>query len=262
MSLIYPQMPAGSMVQFPYSRRIQARTVVSELADGTLWKQVDDLYGSTEWVMRYSNLSEAEMTQLSDFFAECEGRLKPFTFFDPNGNLLMWSENFSEDVWQRTGALEVSAGVTDPFGDHRASRLANGGGAAWLSQAAGVPGSLQACFSVYVRSDVPDEVKIFRSSGAERRELLVQTGPEWKRVSLRGTITPGAETQEAGVVIPAGAEVDVFGAQLEAQPAMSVYRKSRGQAGIFQRARFGSDSMVTVAEAPGLYSMGVRIVAF
>ena len=262
MALYYPQMPAGSVVQFPYRRRARSRTAVAEMGDGRTWKQYDDLSASTEWTLRYSSLSDSEMNLINDFFSECEGRLKNFTFFDPCGNLLSWSEGFIHDAWQKSGALSVVDGVAGPLGGSNASRLTNPGAAASITQAVGIPGRYHTCFSVYVRSAAPLPVRVFKTSGAETLERSAIAWTSWQRLSVSGAPGGSGESQVVGLQIPAGAVVDLYGAQLEVQPGMSAYRRSGSRSGVYPRARFTSDALVTVAEAPGLYSVGLGVIAF
>src|SRR5262249_31163402 len=139
--------------QFPIRKRKYSRTVVNRLADGSSVKLVDPVGGSTGWQLQYAGLSDAEASALQQFFQSCEGSLNAFTFTDPAGNLLAWSEDLTNAVWQPGPLLAVSGAVNDPFGGTNAFQLSNTGTAGQaLSQTLNAPGAYTYSFSVYVQA--------------------------------------------------------------------------------------------------------------
>ena len=125
----YPQLGSGALSQFPVQKNRRARTVVNQAADGRTIKLADPAAKVTEWVLTYAELSDEEATALLGFFAATEGTLNGFTFLDPVGNLLAWSEQLDEAVWQKDPLLTLISGVADPRGGTQAWRLNYGGGA-------------------------------------------------------------------------------------------------------------------------------------
>lgn len=127
---VYPQLTSGTLSQFPLKKRRQQRTVINNLADGSSVRLADVYGGSSGWRLQYAGLSDAETGSLQQFFESCEGSLNGFTFVDPAGNLLAWSEDLTNSVWQAGPFLAVTGGVTDPLGGTQGFNLVNSGAAA------------------------------------------------------------------------------------------------------------------------------------
>jgi hypothetical protein len=64
-----------------------------------------------------------------------------------------------------------------------------------------------------------------------------------------------------GFQLPAGALVDIFGFQVEAQPAPSTYMRSQSTTGVYPRARFDQDELTVTAQGPDNLEVRVRIVS-
>ena len=64
-----------------------------------------------------------------------------------------------------------------------------------------------------------------------------------------------------GVQLPAGARIDAFGAQVEAQIAPSQYKKTIDRGGVYPKARFDSDSLALSTNAPNQNSGSVSLVS-
>jgi hypothetical protein len=107
--LVYPQLPTGALAQFPAQKRRQMRTLVNTAADGTVIKLADPGAAIVEWQLKYAALSDAELATLLQFFAAAEGTLNNFTFVDPTANLLAWSNEFSNAVWDAAPFLSLAS---------------------------------------------------------------------------------------------------------------------------------------------------------
>ena len=101
--------------------------MINNLADGSSVKLADVTGGSTGWQLQYAGLTDAETGSLQQFFESCEGSLNGFTFVDPAGNLLAWSEDLTNAVWQPGPLLAVTGGVADPLGGTQRFSLVNSG---------------------------------------------------------------------------------------------------------------------------------------
>src|ERR1035438_7018753 len=99
----YPQLGSGALSQFPVQKTRRARTVVNQASDGSTIKLADPAGAVTEWQLRYTDLSDAEAAALRAFFDSAEGTLNGFTFLDPAGNLLAWSDLLESLAGTRTG---------------------------------------------------------------------------------------------------------------------------------------------------------------
>jgi hypothetical protein len=218
-------------------------------------KLADALGAQTGWQLQYAGISDAEVGALSQFFQTCEGSLNGFTFVDPSGNLLAWSEDLTDAAWQLAPLMTVAPGVTDPFGGHSGFHLSNSGAAAQgISQTLNATGAYAYSFSVYVKAAQPASVMLTLDSHSKSFNI----GATWSRISLSGTGNPTTDSIAFSVQIGSGA-IDIFGPQVDAQPNASVYKKST-TGGVYQNARFQSDSLTCTSTAPNQNSAVVSIL--
>jgi hypothetical protein len=254
--LAYPQLGGGPVGQYPILKRRILRTVTNRAADGRKVKLPDPGAGITEWKLQYSALIDAEAAALREFFERVEGTLGDFTFLDPTANLLAWSEALDEAVWARGPLLSLETGADDPAGGTRATRLTNaGGGAQSLSQTLAVPGDYLYCLSAYVRSAQALPITMFIGGG--RKERLA--GSQWRRITFTATGDEGGESVNFGLEIPAASVLQVFGLQVEPQPAASGYKAST-TGGVHENARLREDALTMTATGPGLHSCTIHVI--
>jgi len=253
---VYPQLAGGALGQYPMLIRRRLRTVTNRAADGRAIKLADTGGSITEWTLRYSALIDAEATALREFFEKTEGTLYRFTFLDPTANLLAWSERFEEAVWSRGPLISIENNIGDPFGGTGASRLTNtGGGAQSLSQTLSAPGDYVYCLSAYVRS--PQSTAVTLLLGKTRNEQAVSG--VWKRIAVTATGEPEGESVNFGVETPGGSAIEVFGMQVEPQPAPSGYKRST-TGGVYENARLRDDALTLIATGAGLHSCTVHVI--
>lgn len=258
----YPQLTTGSTVQFPLVSSIAARTVENEMADGARVQWSDEAERSTRWVCRYQELLPAEWSAIRQLFDDCEGRLGEFVFPDPMGNLLAWSEDFARPDWAKSVGLTVQGAVAGPAAGTSGARVAVTGVAAGeLLQTVALPGWYFTTFSIWVRGVSASSIDLVRKSGAVSQTATIAIDGTWKRVSLSGTTAGGPEANQFGLAIPAGAAVELFGAQLEAQPSASTYKRTLAASGIYQAARFDADELRPLMTAVDRVQVTVPMVA-
>jgi hypothetical protein len=246
----YPQLASGSIAHYPLQKTIVTRTVINEGLDGSRVSYADSPGSTVEWQIEYRGLNGAEKDALEAFFRDCEGRLQSFVFADPVGNLLARSEEFDEAPWASDPQLQWTGSISDPFGGTGAMRVLNVGSIAQkFEQQVDLPGTYQLCFSMYIRTDSPVNVVLGRSAGAQLHESSINATDTWRRVSLSGSLSTAVAPVRFQVSVPAGASIDVFGAQGEPQPIASFYRKTLAVPGLFPAARFAEDELNVVAES-------------
>jgi hypothetical protein len=253
----YPQAGAGSTIQFPVSRARRWRAIKSVLESGEQIMLPDAAGGQIEWGLSYEDLSDPEISRVSDLFTASHGSFASFTFIDPLANLLGWSEDLTRPDWQ-SGLLSHTGGITDPLGTQRAWAISNrSAGTQQLSQTLGVPGEYVMCFSAYVRSEVAGSIVIARDG----TQTAAAVGPQWARIYVSGTGAAGAVQSEFALSIGAGLTVDVWGMQVEAQPYPSLYRPTGKAVGIYEETCFGDDELTITATGAGLSSLSVRLIS-
>ena len=144
----FPQLSSGATGQFPVTRQRVARTVVNQSCQGYQFKLADSAAAITEWRLAFAELDEQELAALEALFQSVEGSLTPFTFLDPTDNLLAWSGQLSQAVWQADPLLAVTGGAADPMGGTGAYQVSNPTSATLsLQQSINAPACLDYCLS-------------------------------------------------------------------------------------------------------------------
>lgn len=258
----YPQLTTGAVTQFPVRRAVDIRTVSNQLADGLTIRMNDPGAQKVRWRLRYANLTDGERTSLESMFQVAEGQLNTFTFLDPTDNLLMWSEDWTQAVWTADPLLEVSGGLQDPFGGSAAIQLTNAAQTSQqILQNIGGPSSFVYCFSVYVRSDAPATIQLVVTATGQTSLTTVTTGASWARAMVPGSLAVEQNSIGFGVQLPAGVRVDVFGAQVEAQPGAGMYKQNIDRGGVYPNTRFSSDVLLATATAPNQHSCEIDLIS-
>jgi len=254
--MTYPQLSTAAFTQLPVRKRRRTRTVVNTTADGRKTKLADIPGQTTEWQLRYTGLSDSELTKLQNFFAAAGGSLTGFTFLDPCGNLLAWSDDLTQPAWQKDPLLSVAGPVGDPTDGANAWHVVNAGaGSQGLSQTLNVPGVYVYCLSVYLRAETATSVTL--SLGATKK--MVPAGSGWSRATLSASTDASATSVMFGIQLPAGAAIDLFGPQVEPQAAPSAYQCST-TGGVYENARFRDDTFTCTTTDVNRHSVTLSIL--
>lgn len=236
-ALAYPQLGTGALIQYPVKKTRRARSVVNEAADGSTVRLSDQAGQTIEWLLRYEGLSDVEADALEEFFRAAEGSLQGFLFSDPVANLLSWSDRLDRPSWQADPLLTTKGEAEDPAGGTRAWLLSNGGGAGQrIGQTLQAAGGHTYCLSVYVRAARAATLTLW--IGNEAMEGIATEN--WSRVVFSAVAPIEADSLRFAVEIPAGAEIEVYGIQVEPQAGAGVYRAS-ARGGVYADAHFGDD---------------------
>jgi hypothetical protein len=205
--------------------------------------------------MELHGLSESEAGAIEGLFEECEGRRTSFTFVDPTANLLAATDDGTSTLWKKGPGAVVTGGVAGVNGAVGGFRISNQG-ASWSGvwQAAAIPEQMTYCVSAWLRSAGGGRARLRIGQTAR----VVQAGSEWKQAWVSGT---SGETGavEFAIEAEAGAQVEVWGPQAEAQVAPSEHKRNRGRGGWYSRARFSEDNLSLAAEGLGMYGGVVEI---
>ena len=247
--LVFPQLSTGASAQYPLAKLIAQRAVQSIMEDGTAISLSDSAAFYVRWKLTFQDLSDQEAQTLTSFFAATQGSVQPFLFLDPAANHLLWSEDFSQSAWQTTG-LSFGGASAGPLSGAAATRVQNQTTATLkLAQQTQLPGSIQTCFSIYLRADSPVNVTLGLTAGSQSQASSAVTTGAWQRLHVSG-VFPGPDLLLLSVSIPAGACMDIFGPQLDAQPLPSTYVTSMGWNGVCPNARFDMTQFDRVATGP------------
>ena len=247
----YPQLTTGAVSQFPVTRDVTMRTVVNQLPSGFTIRMADTAYQKVQWRLRYSSLTDSERSSIESLFEASEGQLNTFTFLDPTANLLVWSEDWTQSAWTADPLMEVAAGILDPFGNSNAIQLTDTAQTTQqIVQTIMGPSNYGYCYSVYVRSNAPTTLQLVITATGQTVFVPVLANATWTRVTAQSKLSVQQEEIGFGVQLPAGAQVSVFGAQVEAQPEAGLYKKTIDLGGVFVNTRFSSDLLTFAATAP------------
>jgi hypothetical protein len=253
---VFPQLGTGALSQFPAVKRRRTRTVVNQAADGSAVRLSDAPGGSIEWRLEYRGLTDSELESLRQFFTAMEGGLNGFTFLDPLGNLLARTEELNDTVWERAPLLDVVGGMADPLGGQGGWTATNtGAGPQTLMQTLNAPGGYVYCFSLYARASTKTSINLV--AGNSRSALVL--GEDWARLVLSIGRDQAVNSIAFGIEIPAGCAVDIFGPQVEAQPAASGYKFSL-TGGVYEGARFRDDTFTCTTTDLNRHSATVNIL--
>jgi hypothetical protein len=253
----FPQLSSGATGQFPITRQRSARTVINQSIEGYQVKLADPAAAITEWHLSFVEMNDQELAALEALFQAVEGRLTPFTFLDPVDNLLAWSEQQDQAVWQADPLLTLTAGVADPMGGTAAYQVGNPTAATlMLQQSITAPASLDYCLSLYARSDQSTEVWLIRGSATDAQAI----SPQWTRLNSAGQLSDTDESISFGIALDPGSTVDVFGIQAEAQTTASLYKQTAETGGVYTNARFRDDTLTITTVGPSRYSCELDIV--
>jgi hypothetical protein len=210
-----------------------------------------------EWHLSFAELSDQELAALEALFQAVEGSLTPFTFLDPVDNLLAWSEQQNQAVWQADPLLTLTAGVADPMGGTAAYQASNPTAATlMLQQSIAAPASLDYCLSLYARSDQNARLWLVRGSATDAQPV----GAQWTRLISAGQLQDAADSISFGIALDPGTTVEVFGIQAEAQTAASLYKQTAETGGVYPNARFRDDVLMITTAGPSRHSCELDIV--
>ena len=253
--LVFPQFSSGANVQYPLVRVASNRTVINALLDGSVVKFEDVSAGRARWELRLESLDEAERQSVEQLFLATEGELKSFTLLDPTTNLLSWTEDFSKPVWVFDPLIQAIGGIADPIGGSAAWQVTNSGQASQqVVQAIAAPAGLGFCFSIYARGI--GSVNLVRSTTTTGFALT----SSWQRISTAGSSSGTGDIFQIAIALDPGGHVQIFGPQLEAQPAAGPYRRSLAAGGV-SLVRFDSDRLNTVAVGLDRHSTVIHLVS-
>jgi hypothetical protein len=256
--LVFPQLATGASALYPILKRRAQRTVVNVLGDGSRDVAAEADGALVEWELRAKSLTAAEWNAIESLFQQTSGMWQTFTFLDPTGNLLASSEALSVPPWTHGGLVQLTAGMADPLGTLRATTIVNAGQTMdGVNQTLAVPGNFQYCLSGWIRSSSGSPVSLLIAGNAR----AIPAPAAWKRVSF--TATPGSPATSVafGLQLAAGGSADVFGLQVDAQPAPSDYRKTGASGAVYPHARFASDRLTVTAQGTDVYDAVIRIVS-
>lgn len=255
--LVFPQLMTGASALYPVTKTSVQRTVVNTLGDGSTVLFPDPDAAALAWELHASGMTLAEWNAIEALFEATSGMWQTFTFLDPTGNLLAQSESFGESAWTNGALIELTTGITDPLGTTRATQVVNAGSAPLaVAQILAVPGNFAYCLSVWAQTISGSSVTLM--IGSATQTFALTNG--WSRISLSANLGLSDESVTFGAQLNAGASVNLFGMQAEAQLAPSDYKMTTTAGGVYGNARFAADQVTVTAQSTDVYDAVIQIV--
>jgi hypothetical protein len=259
--LYYPQLVSAAVAQYPLSKERRVRTLVNATSEDRRVTFSDIGDSRTLWNLYYSGLTAVERDRIEQLFSACEGRLRPFHFADPTRNLLARSEDLDQSPWSSGQMLQWTSGLSDPFGGTGARGLLNSGSTAQsVAQPLELPGTYACSFSVFARAATAVSVELARVGGSERKSSAYALTPAWQRIQFFSALADATSPSQFEIAIAGGDAVELFGAQVDAQPWASDYWRTGTSNGVYANARFAEDELAVLAEGIDSYAARVAIV--
>lgn len=260
--LVFPQLATGVVALYPVIRQSVTRTVVNTLADGSAVVYSDADAAQTLWELQAKGLTTAEWNAIEALFNAVAGQWQTFTLLDPAGNLFANSELLSAGSWVNGALMTLTPGIADPLGTTRATRVVNGGSAAEsVAQVLSVPGNYRYALSTWAKTTGGSSVTLTASTAGASVSEAFALAASWQRISMPVALGQATTSVTFGAELAAGATVDLFGMQVEAQLAASDYKMTGISGGVYANARFAEDALKVTAESTDVYDAVVRMVS-
>jgi hypothetical protein len=259
--LVFPQLVTGASALYPVTRQRVARTVVNTLGDGSRVIYTDADAAITEWELRATGLTAAEWNAIEAVFEAASGQLQTITFLDPAGNLLAQSQDFGASAWTNGALIQLTAGIADPLGGTAATQVVNAGQVPQaVAQTLAVPGNFEYYLSAWAQTSGASSVTLTATTTGASESLTFPLTAQRQRVGMFVSLGQNTTSVTFGVQLDAGASVDLFGMQVDAQPAPSSYRQTGASGGVYANARFSADQFTVTAQGTDVYDAVIRIV--
>jgi hypothetical protein len=260
MPTYFPQLnSAGTMVHLPSKYSVNFLTTKVDLPSGPRLVKSWRNSPLRAWELQYAAMTDSEATALQNFFDARLGPTGEFVFLDPWGNLVQYSETFSDASWVKFG-VTVGSSATDPFSGSRAVSLTGSGAGSYIKSTlpcSGVSG-WKMCTSVWVKASTSKDasVGVINDGSTELTTVTLSAG-QWTRISHSFTAA-GASAPEIVVGIGTGA-MTVFGAKASSTPGPGEYVRSPLGYGYRSKCRFDMEDLDIVHVGPNENNASVRI---
>ena len=270
MPTYYPQI-FGNLIltQLPYSETSDWATLVADVESGMRYSFPTRGAGLSgypsgplgQFAVNYSSITDAEVNVLDAFFASMNGQYGAFRFLSPMGNLLAFSELFTNAAW--TVTFTPVPGLADPFGGTRAYSVSSGSMKAVVGPSDGGMAGMVMCASIWVRtpsSGVTATIGFVDESTSASYTKTVNIGNGWSRI-FYSFVLP-TNNQFVFYFSCSGTAV-IFGAQTSPTKGESAYVETPGSSyGYHEYCRFDTDNFLVQTKGPNDNQLSLPIAEF
>jgi hypothetical protein len=196
------------------------------------------------------------------------GRYGQFIFLDPGGNLIQYSEDFTQSYWSKT-AVNVGSAVTDPFGGNRATALTATSINSYISAIFGPSGGglqgTMCCASAWVRATAANQTLTIGFLDSTSSSCYVNTFSlphnAWKRIYCNVPLWTNNYFQFllGGMNYWSSTTIQVFGAQVVPMKGEGAMVRTNGVNspgyGLHLSCRFDQDALQVQVDGPDQNAM-------
>jgi membrane protease subunit (stomatin/prohibitin family) len=129
-----------------------------------------------------------------------------------------------------------------------------------VAQSLSIPGNFEYYLSVWARTAGTSSVTLTASTTGASQAVTFPLAAQWQRVGMLVGLGQATSSVTFAAQLAPGASVDLFGMQVDAQPAPASYRQTGVAGGVYASARFSSDQMMVTAQGTDVYDITVRIM--
>jgi hypothetical protein len=237
------------------------RTVANQLPSGFTIRMADTGAQKVQWRLGIFGSHRWRAISIESLFEASEGQLNTFTFLDPTDNLLMWSEDWTQAVWTPDPLLQVTGGMRTRWEAARDAADEHCANHATDHSEHKRTKFVRVLLQRVCTERVPATIQLVVTATGQVSLTAVTTGASWTRVTASGSLSVQQDGIGFGVQLPAGVQVDAFGAQVEAQPGRDcTSRPSTSAASIRARGFLPTYSQFT-ATAPNQHSCQIGLIS-
>jgi hypothetical protein len=221
--------------------------------------------------IEFSMITDVELMTLENFFIDRRGKLKAFSMLDPGGNLLQYSEDFTNLYWDKSSGVSGGALVEDLYGNPVARLMAGTGDASMKAVVGPNSGGLAGmvlCASVYVQVQDPGQslfIGFCDDSGTLYGHSKQLPHLKWVRLSYSTVISFNGRVR---IIIggnntwSGGRQLYLFGAQVSPMKGEGAYVKSPPGYGYYETCRFDTDIFAGKMIGPNANAVSLPVVQY
>lgn len=265
--IYFPQINANLILtQSPYSTESAFENVDVTLETGVMWSYPLRGSGLTgypsgplgKFAVDFSSITDGEVNTLFAFFQSVRGRWLPFRFLDPNGNLLQYSQDFTNAAWTKT--LTAVVGQPDPFGHALGCSLTAGYMQAVAGPSDGGMSGFVMCASIWLKAlagGVTASIGfVDQTTSMQYLKTFSLPANSWLRISRNLVLSTN---NQFVFYLSVSGSCDAFGAQVSPMKGEGAYQCAPGNYGYHAICRFDTDIFETKAVGPNQNQVSLPI---
>lgn len=255
----FPQITGGVMTSLPYTSKYSYKTDTGDMPTGKryVWKWRPNALGTFNIVL--TGITDAELATVQNFFYAAEGRLKTFQLMDPGGNLVRYSDDFSQAAWIKTAS--VGAAQQDPFKGNLATRIGTGNLETVVLPDGDALGYVFTVSAWVKAVGTGTSVVLGFSAPTNQTTTWELTQGVWTRVIHTSTFV-SSNAPATALFSVFGGSVDMFSCQCVPMPGPGPRLLTPGNDGLRAKCRFDSDDLVVTYNGKNDNSVTLPVVEF